>query len=254
MIKIYTLGIDSGSTTTKGVLFDGKEIIKTMIIKTAAKPRESIYKVYNELYSDEVKYTIATGYGRELLKEADKYVTEITCHAQGAAFLNPNTRGIIDIGGQDCKAILLDNSLNVVDFLMNDKCAAGTGRFIEVMMRILEEDINNIDEFVEDKTPVNISSMCTVFAESEIISLLAKDVDRGDIALGIINSICKRTSNFSKRLNFNGEIFFTGGLANLEIFRSTLQEYLGNHVMTSPLSQFAGAIGGAVIGYKKINR
>ena len=197
----YTLGIDSGSTTTKGVLFDGKTIVKTMIIKTTAKPKESIYKIYNELYSKDVKYTIATGYGRNLLEEADKTVTEITCHAQGAVFLNPSIRGVIDIGGQDSKAILLDNSLNVVDFLMNDKCAAGTGRFVEVMVRILEEEITNIDEFVKNRNPVSISSMCTVFAESEIISLLAKDVDRGDIALGIIHSICRRTSNFAQKLN-----------------------------------------------------
>ena len=153
----YTLGIDSGSTTTKGVLFDGKTIIRTMLVKTAAKPRESISKIYNELYSNNVKYTITTGYGRELLKEADKTITEITCHAKGAAFLNPNIKGVIDIGGQDSKAILLDESLNVVDFLMNDKCAAGTGRFVEVMMRILEEDITNIDEFVKDRKPVNIT-------------------------------------------------------------------------------------------------
>jgi predicted CoA-substrate-specific enzyme activase len=247
----YTLGIDSGSTTTKGVLFDGKTIVKTMIIKTTAKPKESIYKIYNELYSKDVKYTIATGYGRNLLEEADKIVTEITCHAQGAVFLNPSIRGVIDIGGQDSKAILLDNSLNVVDFLMNDKCAAGTGRFVEVMMRILEEEITNIDEFVKNRNPVSISSMCTVFAESEIISLLAKDVDRGDIALGIIHSICRRTSNFAQKLNLQGDIFFSGGLASSEAFRITLENYLSKKVLTNPLSQYAGAIGAATIGYRK---
>ncbi|EHI97736.1 CoA-substrate-specific enzyme activase [Clostridium sp. DL-VIII] len=251
-MKGCTLGIDSGSTTTKGVVFDGRNIIKKVIIKTSAKPKESIYKIYKELYSEEVKYTIATGYGRDLLKETDKTVTEITCHAQGAAFLNPTIRGVIDIGGQDSKAILLDNSLNVIDFVMNDKCAAGTGRFVEVMMRILEEDIDNIDEFVKDKNPVNISSMCTVFAESEIISLLAKDVDRGDIASGIIHSVCKRTANFAQKLNLDQDIFFSGGLAASEIFRATLEEYLNKKVITNVLSQYAGAIGAAVIGYKKI--
>lgn len=247
----YTLGIDSGSTTTKGAVFDGKTIVKTMIIKTTAKPKESIYKIYNELYSKDIKYTIATGYGRNLLEEADKTVTEITCHAQGAVFLNPSIRGVIDIGGQDSKAILLDNSLNVVDFLMNDKCAAGTGRFVEVMMRILEEEITNIDEFVKNRNPVSISSMCTVFAESEIISLLAKDVDRGDIALGIIHSICKRTANFAQKLNLQGDIFFSGGLASSEAFRITLQSYLSKKVLTNPLSQYVGAIGAATIGYRK---
>lgn len=251
-MNTYTLGIDSGSTTTKGVLYDGKDIVKTLIIKTAAKPKESIYKVFNELYNDSVKYVVSTGYGRNLLKEADKKITEITCHAQGAAFLNPDIRSVIDIGGQDSKAILLDRSLNVVDFLMNDKCAAGTGRFIDVMMRILEEDINNIDEFVQGKTPVNISSMCTVFAESEIISLLANDVDRGDIALGVVHSISKRTSNFAQRLNIEGDVFFSGGLATSKVFKETLESYLNKKVHTHKLSQFAGAIGAAVIGFRKI--
>jgi len=248
----YTLGIDSGSTTTKGVLFNGEKIVKTMIVKTSAKPKESIYKIYNELCSEEVEYTIATGYGRDLLKEADKIVTEITCHAQGAVFLNSSIRGVIDIGGQDSKAILLDNSLNVIDFIMNDKCAAGTGRFVEVMMRILEEDMTNIDDFVNDRNPVSISSMCTVFAESEIISLLAKDVHRGDIALGIIHSICRRTANFAQKLNLQGDIFFSGGLASSETFRITMESYLNRKVLTNTLSQYAGAIGAATIGYRKI--
>ncbi len=247
----YALGIDSGSTSTKGILFDGEKIVKKMIVKTSAKPKESIYKIYNELYSEEVGYTIATGYGRDLLKEADKTVTEITCHAQGAAFLNPTIRGVIDIGGQDSKVILLDNSLNVVDFLMNDKCAAGTGRFVDVMMRTLEEDMINIDEFVKNRNPVTISSMCTVFAESEIISLLAKDVHRGDIALGIIHSICKRTANFAQRLSLHGDIFFSGGLALSETFRASLEEYLNKKVLTNDLCQYAGAIGAAVIGNRK---
>lgn len=251
---MLTLGIDSGSTTTKAVLFDGEKIVKTMLVPTSASPKQSINYLYEQMYTDEVAYTVATGYGRELLEKADKTVTEITCHAQGAAFLEPSVRAIVDIGGQDSKAILLDNGLNVVDFLMNDKCAAGTGRFIEVMMRILDEDLKNIDSFVEGKTPANITSMCTVFAETEIVSLLADGVDKGDIALGIINSIARRTSFFARKLNLYGSIFFSGGLANFEIFRKTLENYIGLPVVTSPMSQYAGAIGAAVIGWKKIHR
>ena len=250
---MLTLGIDSGSTTTKAVLFDGENIVEKMIIPTSANPKESIEKLYKTLFSDKVCYTVSTGYGRSLLDGADKQVTEITCHARGAAFLNPNIRAVVDIGGQDCKAILLDKDLNVVDFIMNDKCAAGTGRFIEVMMRTLEEDLNNIDDFVKGKTPVNISSMCTVFAESEIVSLLAKGTDKGDIALGIINSICRRTSFFAQKLNLSGEIFFSGGLANFEIFRNCLESHLNIKVHTNRLSQYAGAIGAAVIGFQKLN-
>ena len=186
---MLSLGIDSGSTTTKGVLFDGEKIVRTAMLPTSANPKDSIHRLYQTLYTEEVGYTVSTGYGRALLDQADKQITEITCHARGAAFLNPTIRAVVDIGGQDCKAVLLDNGLNVVDFIMNDKCAAGTGRFIEVMMRILEEDIKTIDTFVEGHQPINITSMCTVFAESEIVSLLAKGADKGDIALGIINSI-----------------------------------------------------------------
>ena len=180
---MLTLGIDSGSTTTKGALFDGEKVVRTAILPTSANPKESIGRLYQMLYNQDVAYTVSTGYGRELLDQADKQITEITCHARGAAFLNPNVRAVVDIGGQDCKAILLDNGLNVVDFIMNDKCAAGTGRFIEVMMRILEEDINNIDQFVQGHQPINITSMCTVFAESEIVSLLAKGADKGAMLL-----------------------------------------------------------------------
>lgn len=251
---MYTLGIDSGSTTTKAALFDGEKIVKTMLVPTSASPRDSIQYLYDQLYSEEVAYTVATGYGRDLLTPADKKVTEITCHAQGAAFLDPNVRAIVDIGGQDSKVVLLDNGLNVVDFLMNDKCAAGTGRFIEVMMRTLGEDLNTIDSFVDGKTPTNITSMCTVFAETEIVSLLADGVDKGDIALGIINSICRRTSFFARKLNLYGSVFFSGGLANFEIFRKTLESYIGLPVVTSPLSQYAGAIGAAVIGYRKASK
>lgn len=252
-MAIYTLGIDSGSTYTKGALFNGEKIIKTYKVRTSAKPKDSIYLVYKNLYSNDVKYTVTTGYGRSLLKESDKQITEITCHAQGAAFLDPNTRTIIDLGGQDCKAIKLDKSLNVMDFIMNDKCAAGTGRFIEVMMRLLEEDLSNIDNFVKDKNKVDISSMCTVFAESEIISLLSKDTDRGDIALGVLHSIAKRTANFTKRLRPEASIFFTGGLANSSSFKTILSEYLNENIVTNELSQYAGAIGAAVVGYKKYN-
>jgi len=118
---MITLGIDSGSKTTKAVLYSGKNILKTMIVPTSANPKKSLYGVYNKLYSQEVNYTVVTGYGRELLKEADKQVTEITCHARGSIFLNRDIQGVIDIGGQDSKVILLNKEGRVIDFLMNDK-------------------------------------------------------------------------------------------------------------------------------------
>lgn len=174
------LGIDSGSTTTKGVLVENGEIVEKILFPTSARPQESILNVYQHLHRDGVDRTITTGYGRELLGQADKKVTEITCHAKGAAYLKPGIQAIIDVGGQDCKAILLNQHGQVIDFLMNDKCAAGTGRFIEMMMRTLDAPIEELDQLVQGHTPANISSMCTVFAESEIVSLLATGAEGRD--------------------------------------------------------------------------
>lgn len=248
---MYSLGIDSGSTMTKAVLFDGVNIVRKVILPTTANPKESIQDVYRTLYTSEVGYTVTTGYGRNLLNEADKKVTEITCHAMGAAYLRPEVRAVIDIGGQDCKAVLLDRDQHVVDFLMNDKCAAGTGRFIEVMMRTLEMPIEKIDSFTKDCKVVNISSMCTVFAESEIVSLLAKGEQPGDIALGVIHSICRRTAFFAQKMQLEGDVFFSGGLAQFEVFQKTMEQYLKRTVCTDELSQYAGALGAAVIGWRK---
>ncbi|WDV48266.1 acyl-CoA dehydratase activase [Clostridiaceae bacterium M8S5] len=249
---MYSIGIDSGSSTTKGILFDGKDIIKKSIIPTGPNPRKAINEIYKELNSNTEVYTVTTGYGRKLLEQADKKVTEITCHSKGADFLKEDISAVIDIGGQDSKVILLDEDRNVSDFLMNDKCAAGTGRFVEIIMRILQQDLEHIDEFVANVTPTKISSMCTVFAESEVISLLAQDVDARSIALGVLESICNRTVNFANRLPIQGKVFFSGGLAQYSCIKNLLQEKLGLKVYTHKLSQYCGAIGAALIGYNEI--
>ncbi|MDO4943482.1 MAG: acyl-CoA dehydratase activase [Lachnospiraceae bacterium] len=248
----YSIGIDSGSTTTKGVLYDGVEIVKQVMIPTTAKPRMSIQEVYRELYTEGVKMTVTTGYGRKLLSEADRSFTEITCHGAGAGWLKPGIGGVIDIGGQDCKAILLNSTGQVVDFMMNDKCAAGTGRFVEVMMRILEQPIEALDSFVEGREIIPINSMCTVFAESEIISLLAEEKDPGGIALGVLHSICKRTAFFAQKLPMKGEIFFTGGLTRSKAFCEILSRYMGKTLITHEDAPLAGAIGAAILGYARI--
>lgn len=247
----YSIGIDSGSTTTKGILYDGNEVVKQVMIPTSARPRQSIHQVYEELYMDQVKSVITTGYGRKLLPEADKAITDITCHGIGAAWFNPEIDSVIDIGGQDCKAIVLNEQKQVADFLMNDKCAAGTGRFVEMMMRLLEQPMDQLDAFVEGKEMIPINSMCTVFAESEIISLLAEEKDPGSIAMGVLHSICKRTAFFAQKLNISGTIFFTGGLTRSKVFTQILSEYLNQPVVTDDRAPFAGAIGAAVYGYHR---
>ena len=242
-----TIGIDSGSTTTKGVLMEDGKLIKHCLIPTSARPVESMQEIYRELSEGGADRIVTTGYGRALLPEADKKVTEITCHGKGASWLLDGARSVIDIGGQDCKVMLLGEGGRVVDFLMNDKCAAGTGRFVEMMMRIMEVPMDGLDAFVEGKDPVNVTSMCTVFAESEIISLLAEDTDPGSIAMGMIHAICRRTAYFAKKLNPSGPVFFTGGLAGCRCFQEVISQYLQLPVQTDPLSQYAGAIGAALM-------
>lgn len=249
---MYSIGIDSGSSTTKGVLFDGQKIVEKIILPTGVNPRRTMEEIYKMLHRENA-YTVTTGYGRALLGSSDKQVTEITCHGAGAAFINPDIQAIIDIGGQDSKVILLDDNRYVKDFLMNDKCAAGTGRFVEVISRLLQEDLLDLDDYVKDATGTKISNMCAVFAESEVISLLANDIPGPSIAMGVIESITQRTANFAKRLPIEGKVFFSGGLAKLSCIRSSLEEYLGLEVVSHEDAQYVGAIGAAIIGsrYRK---
>ena len=174
---MYSIGIDSGSVATKGVLFDG-ENFEYKIIPTGWSPKNACTEVLEYLLGlkdlkREDVFIVATGYGRVSIDFADKEITEITCHGKGAHFLNSDIRTILDIGGQDSKVIKLDRDGNLSDFLMNDKCAAGTGRFLEVMSNLLGSDITEIDSLTRGADPENINSMCTVFAESEVVSLLA---------------------------------------------------------------------------------
>lgn len=249
---MFSLGIDSGSTTTKGILLDDQGIKKQLLIRTSASPRKSLYEIYHTFHSDLVTVTVTTGYGRSLLKEANRKITEITCHAKGSRYFASTCVGVIDVGGQDSKVIALDEDGNVSDFLMNDKCAAGTGRFMEVMMGILETELEELDQFVMNASAIPISSMCTVFAESEIISLLANDISKGNIALGVVHAIAERTANFYGRLNLSGPVFFSGGLSRSKIFCHILEEYLGQPLITDVMGQFAGAIGAALIGYESV--
>ena len=161
-----------------------------------------------------------------------------------------------DIGGQDCKVITLDSHGQVNDFLMNDKCAAGTGRFMEMIMARVGSDISHLDEFVHGCRPVPINSMCAVFAESEIVGLMAQETPPGDIVLGCVHSICHRTAIFAQRLTGgHPDIFFSGGLAQSEVMRAVRGEYMKtSHITTHPLSQYTGAIGAAVLGYGKLKK
>lgn len=243
------IGLDSGSTTTKGVLFQENKLIKKSLVLTSGDPKHAAAKVLAELSAASPYRLITTGYGRKLL-QADKVVTEITCHAKGAAYLNPKIQNVIDIGGQDSKVIRMDEAGHVLDFNMNDKCAAGTGRFVEVLMRTLGEEIEQIDSFVTSGKPLKINSMCTVFAESEVISLIGKGEQRADIALGVLHSIARRINSQFRQINpAQGAIFFSGGLAQSKKVTELIAEYTQKEIYyDQELSQYAGAIGAALIG------
>lgn len=250
---MYSIGVDSGSVATKGVLFDGKKIVKKIIVPTGWSPMTTANEVYEKLKEgipeEEIKKVVGTGYGRGVMDFADKKVTEITCHSKGIHFINNDVRTILDIGGQDSKVINLDEDGNVVNFLMNDKCAAGTGRFLEVTSNILGSDITKIDELAKGNHPVNISSMCTVFAESEIVSLLAQNVPTGEVAAGILKSIANKSTSMLSRGEIVDKVAFTGGLAKSSELVRMVSEIIGKEIFLAEDTQIIGALGAAVIGF-----
>ncbi len=251
---MHSIGIDIGSVATKCVVYNGG-IAASVIIPTGWSPAESSRQALRMALDrcgasrDSLKAIVATGYGRVSADFADRAVTEITCHARGAHSLNAGIRTVIDIGGQDSKIIRLDENGLVTDFIMNDKCAAGTGRFMEVMARILGTEVGQFDALAAHAEPAAISSMCTVFAESEVVSLLARGVPRESIARGVLDSIASRAAALLGRLPAEGAIAFTGGLSHSSVLRTLMEERIGEPLFISPASQLAGALGGAVIGW-----
>jgi predicted CoA-substrate-specific enzyme activase len=251
---MYTAGIDIGSISTKAVIMRDGQLLASRVILTGYNAENAGKKVFDAVLDDlqisasAITRIVATGYGRKGLAMADKSITEIMCHATGARYLNPLIRSIIDIGGQDSKAILLDDRGKVANFAMNDKCAAGTGRFLEVMARALEV---NLDEFgrmsLKADLPARISSLCTVFAESEIISLIAKGEKRENIIAGIHESICVRVLAMANRIGIKSPVMMTGGVAkNIGVVRA-FEKAIGSPIEVSDYAQVNGAIGAALL-------
>ena len=246
------MGIDSGSAMTKAVLFDGQEIVDFRMEPSGSTPGRVIHRLYEELRTPDTAFVVATGYGRALLPEADKSITEITCHGAGAAFLCPGCDTVIDIGGQDAKVIALSPSGKMVNFVMNDKCAAGTGRFLDVMASILRLDVDALDtEAAKATAPAAISSTCTVFAESEVISQLANGVKRPDLVAGICRSVASRVAALARRAGVTERVCLSGGVAQNDAVRQALSDELNVPVSVDPLAQYFGAIGAALWAYKQ---
>lgn len=257
---MLTIGIDVGSMTAKAVAVAGGEIQGTAVMATGWQPRQAGREVYREVLklagcgTAAVQYVVGTGYGRACLPFAHGSVTEITCHARGAFHIIPETRLVIDIGGQDSKVILVDRRGRVEDFAMNDKCAAGTGRFLEVMAAALGMDVDEMGRLPVPDNPAGISSMCTVFAESEIISLLAAGADKGGIVGGLHYAVAERVATLAGRMLPADCIVFTGGVAKNSGVQKALEKILGVKMRLPPDPQIIGALGAAVIGQERLRR
>ena len=254
---MITVGIDVGSITTKAAVVKDGELIADKVIFTGYNARKAGEEVFQQIVKRIgiqpalIEKIISTGYGRNSVTIANKAITEITCHAAGAFYLDPMVRSVIDIGGQDSKAIAVNDTGSPLDFAMNDKCAAGTGRFLEVMAGALAVDLDNFGDFsLKAKHPATISSLCTVFAESEVISLIAKGEKRENIIAGIHEAIAARVVAMANRVGFTTRIMMTGGVAkNIGVVRA-LERKIGQKIEVSEKSQVTGAIGAAMIAQR----
>lgn len=259
MADLLTLGIDIGSTTSKClILKNGTEILSSAVIPAGtgtSGPGRALAAALEGagVQREAISAVTATGYGRASFDGADYVVSELSCHAVGANALFPGCRTVIDIGGQDAKVLRLSAAGRLENFLMNDKCAAGTGRFLEVMARVLEKDVSELaDMDTQAKSVVPVSSTCTVFAESEVISQLAKNVNLCDLVAGIHASVAVRTAGLARRLGLLEPVAMTGGVAqNAGVVRA-LEKELNTTISVSPMAQLAGAYGAAIYGYKKV--
>jgi predicted CoA-substrate-specific enzyme activase len=252
---LKTIGVDIGSLVTKVVLLDDSNMIDFRIDRSTFDFKRIGHNLFDDILNkNNLKrsdvYVMSTGYGRNTIDIADDRITEITAHAKGAQYFFPEVHSVIDIGGQDSKAILISKKKgNVIDFQMNDKCAAGTGRFLEVMAHALEVPIEKIGELaLNSKKPAAISSTCTVFAESEVISLFARGASKTDIAAGIHKSIARRVAGMAKRIGVAPTLIFCGGVAKNVAVKKYLELELGFEIIKPKYPQLTGAIGAALIG------
>lgn len=252
----YYIGVDIGSVATKVVLIKNEtniEFVSGKISPTGSNGNFTAQKLIDELIKENnlnmnnIKRILATGYGRISVSFTDLTKTEISCHAKGAKFIFPKTKTIIDIGGQDSKAIKLGLNGNVLDFVMNDKCAAGTGRFLEVMSHALQVNLNDFGKcHIESKKDVEITNICTVFAESEVISLISEGIDKKDVIKGINYSVAKRAVTLLKRVSIEEEVTMTGGVAKNKGVVSALEDLLKLNINIPEKPELIGALGAAL--------
>ena len=256
----YAGGVDVGSTQTKAVLIneDG-EILARALVDTGANVVEAARRAFAEavvsaqIQEEEVEYVIGTGYGRYRVTFGNDQVTEISCHGRGAVHMFPQTRTVVDMGGQDTKAIRVSETGEIVDFCMNDKCAAGTGRFLGAASAALDIPLDQLgDVALRGKRPVKISTTCTVFAESEVLAWLGKGKKVEDILAGVHSSIALRSAGLMRRVGIHEEVTFTGGVSRNKAMVAAIEERLGCKLNVGQDCHFMGALGASLFALDRI--
>jgi len=255
---LLVAGIDVGAATAKAVVLNANRILSSHVLPTGESVTRAAESVMREpldrieLSREKFGYVIATGYGRKAVPFADEAITEISCHAKGVNMLMPEARTVIDIGGQDSKVIEIDEKGNIANFMMNDKCAAGTGRFLEVMAKVLNADIKDIGLISLDGTdPCQVSNTCTVFAESEMVALRAEGKSREDILAGIHSAMAHRVAIMGNAIGFRDRVVFTGGVARNVGMKKALEDRIDKEVLVPENPQIVGALGAAIIARDK---
>jgi len=256
---MYCAGVDVGSTTTKAAILDAnRALLGTSLLATGADVTLAGQRAFDraveaaDIEPHEVTVIIGTGYGRYKVTFGHAQITEISCHAKGASFLFPNTRTLLDIGGQDTKAIRLGQGGEVIEFVMNDKCAAGTGRFLDASAQVLDIPLHELGPTgLRARAPIKLSNVCTVFVESEILSHTARGRPTEDIVGGVHKAIASRSVALLRRVGIEEEITFTGGVSKNIGMQRAIEEALGTTLNVSELSQHMGAIGAALFALER---
>jgi len=256
----YAAGVDVGSTQTKAIILDeNRRIVARSLIDTGANVVIAAENAYSEalkqsgLSEEEVEYVVGTGYGRYKVTFGDTQITEISCHGRGAVHMFPKTRTVVDMGGQDTKAIRVNAQGEILDFCMNDKCAAGTGRFLGAAASALEIPLGDLGPTaLKAEKAVKISTTCTVFAESEVVSWLGKGKKIEEILLGVHQSIASRSLGLMRRVGVENEVTFTGGVSKNVGMVTALNALLGFEVNVSDDSHYMGALGAALFAMDRI--
>lgn len=255
-MKKFNIGIDLGSRMAKIVLLENGNLIYSQVTDTGVFPQNTATKLLedtlktNNLQKENVNKIYSTGYGRNIVPFSSKRISEISCHAKGVSYFFPQAKTVIDIGGQDSKIILLGAKGKVLDFVMNDKCAAGTGRFLEVAANILEISVQEMGPTaLKSKEIIDINSTCVVFAESEIIGLIAAGIDPADIVNSVHRSIAKRIKNLMAQLAWQKPVVFTGGVAQNSGMRKSISDTLDMQVESPNNSLITGALGAALYAF-----